>query len=62
MQDLAVAFALTFVLEGIYYALAPEKAQSMMRELSTLDPEMLRKAGLLIAFIGVIAVVMIRGG
>lgn len=62
MQDLAVAFALTFVLEGIYYALAPEKAQSMMRELSALDPEMLRKAGLLIAFIGVIAVVMIRGG
>ncbi len=62
MQDLAVAFALTFVLEGIYYALAPEKAQSMMRELSTLDPEMLRKAGLLIAFIGVIAVVMIKGG
>ncbi len=62
MQDLAVAFALTFVLEGIYYALAPEKAQSMMRELSMLDPEMLRKAGLLIAFIGVIAVVMIKGG
>lgn len=61
MQDLAVAFALTFVIEGIFYALAPEKAQGMMRELSSLEPEMLRKAGLIIAFIGVIFVLIIRG-
>lgn len=61
MQDLAVAFALTFVIEGIFYALAPEKAQAMMRELIGLDPETLRKAGLLIALIGVVFVVMLRG-
>ncbi|MBP3403254.1 MAG: DUF2065 domain-containing protein [Alphaproteobacteria bacterium] len=61
MQDLAVAFALTFVIEGIFYALAPEKVQAMMRELIALDPETLRKAGLLVALIGVIFVVMLRG-
>lgn len=54
MHDLAVALALVFVIEGIYYSLAPEKAQSMMRELSSLPPEMLRKAGLIIAIVGVI--------
>ena len=61
MQDLAVAFALTFVIEGIFYALVPEKVQAMMRELIALDPETLRKAGLLVALIGVIFVVMLRG-
>lgn len=61
MQDLAVAFALTFVIEGIFYALAPEKAQAMMREIISLDPEMLRKVGLLIAFLGVIFVLILRG-
>ncbi len=61
MQDLAVAFALTFVIEGIFYALAPERAQAMMRELINLDPDMLRKAGLIVAFIGVIFIVILRG-
>ena len=61
MQDLAVAFSLTFFIEGIFYALAPEKVQAMMRELIALDPETLRKAGLLVALIGVIFVVMLRG-
>lgn len=61
MQDLAVAFALTFVIEGIFYALSPEKAQDVMRELIDMDPELLRKAGLLIAMIGLIFVIMLRG-
>lgn len=60
MRDLIVAFFLTFVLEGLYYAIAPEKVQAIMRELVKLDPDMLRKTGLLIAAIGVAAVVFIR--
>ncbi len=61
MQDLFIAIALALVFEGSYYALAPEKAQAMMRELSTLEPDMLRKAGLLIAIVGVLVIVMIKG-
>ena len=51
----------TFVIEGIFYALAPERAQAMMRELINLDPDMLRKAGLIVAFIGVIFIIILRG-
>lgn len=60
MQDLFVAIAMVFVLEGLFYASAPEKAQDMMRELIALPPEMLRKAGLIVAAIAVIAIIMIR--
>lgn len=60
MRDLAVAFALVFVMEGLYYAIAPEKAQAMMRELTNLPPELLRKAGLIVATIGVIWIMLLR--
>ena len=60
MRDLAQAFALVFVMEVLFYALAPEKAQAMMRELADLAPDALRKAGLVVAAIGVIWIVMIR--
>ena len=60
MRDLAQAFALVFVMEGLFYGLAPEKAQAMMRELADLTPDALRKAGLVVAAIGVVWIVMIR--
>ena len=60
MRDLAQAFALVFVMEGLFYVLAPEKAQAMMRELADLTPDALRKAGLVVAAIGVVWIVMIR--
>ena len=61
MQDLVVALALSFVLEGMFYALAPEKAQSYMREIIQMSPDALRKAGLLVAAIGVAFILMIKG-
>lgn len=61
MQDLAIALALSFVLEGVFYALAPEKVQSYMREIIQMPPDVLRKAGLLVAAIGVACVLMIKG-
>ena len=61
MQDLVIACLMALVIEGIYYALAPEKAQEAMRMLCRLDPAVLRKAGLLIAIIGVMIITMIKG-
>lgn len=60
MQDLLVAIGMAFVLEGLFYASAPEKAQDMMRELIALPPEVLRKAGLIVAAIAVVAIILIR--
>ena len=61
MQDLIVACLMAFVIEGIYYALAPEKAQEAMRRLSQIEPDMLRKAGIIAAIIGVMVITMIKG-
>ena len=61
MLDLVVACMMAFVLEGIYYALMPEKAQDAMRKLSEIDPEVLRKAGILVAIFGVLVITMIKG-
>lgn len=61
MQDLIVACLMAFVIEGVYYALAPEKAQEAMRMMSEVEPEVLRKAGLIAAIIGVMIITMIKG-
>ena len=60
MQDLVVACLMAFVIEGIYYALAPEKAQEAMRKLSQIEPDMLRKAGIIVAIIGVMMITIIK--
>lgn len=61
MQDLIVACLMAFVIEGIYYAVAPQKAQEAMRMMSELEPEVLRKAGLIAAIIGVMVITIIKG-
>lgn len=61
MQDLIVACMMAFVIEGIYYALAPEKAQEAMRKLSQIEPDMLRKAGIIVAIVGVMVITVIKG-
>lgn len=60
MHDFAVAFALVFVIEGIFYALAPALAQRLMMQLLYSSPEQLRKAGLILAAIGVIIITLLR--
>lgn len=61
MRDLIVACMMAFVIEGVYYALMPEKAQEAMRKLSEIEPDLLRKAGILIAVFGVMIITMIKG-
>ena len=61
MQDLIVACVMAFVIEGIYYALAPEKAQEAMRMMSQVEPDVLRKAGMIAAMLGVMLITMIKG-
>ena len=61
MRDLIVACLMAFVLEGIYYALMPEKAQEAMRKMAEIEPEILRKAGILIAIVAVMLITMIKG-
>ena len=61
MQDLIIACIMAFVIEGIYYALFPEKAQEMMRIISEMEPDVLRKAGIAAAIVGVIIIAMIKG-
>ncbi len=61
MQDLIVACLMAFVIEGIYYALMPEKAQEAMRKMAEVEPEILRKAGILVAIVAVMLITMIKG-
>ena len=61
MRDLIVACLMAFVLEGIYYALMPEKAQEAMRKMAEIEPEILRKAGILIAIVAAMLITMIKG-
>ena len=61
MQDLIVACLMALVIEGVYYAVIPEKAQETMRKLSEIEPEILRNAGILVAIIGVMMITMIKG-
>ena len=61
MRDLIVACMMAFVIEGIYYALMPEKAQEAMRKLSEIEPDLLRKAGILVAIVGVMVITVIKG-
>lgn len=61
MRDLIVACMMAFVIEGVYYALMPEKAQEALRKLSEIEPDLLRKAGILVAIFGVMIITMIKG-
>ncbi len=61
MKDLIIACLLAFVIEGIYYALMPEKAQEAMRKMADVKPDILRTAGILIAIVAVVLIMMIKG-
>jgi len=56
LSELAVAFALVLVIEGVLYALFPEAMQRMIAQISVLSPQSLRFAGLISAFLGVVLV------
>ncbi len=61
MTDLAVALGLMLVIEGAMYALFPDAMRRMTAQISLLDPQQLRTAGLLLAALGFVVVAMVRG-
>ena len=60
LPELAVAFALVLVIEGVLYALFPKAMQNMLEQISTLSPKSLRTAGLFSAILGVALVWLLK--
>lgn len=60
ISELAIAFALILVIEGVLYALFPAAMQKMLAQMSIISPQMLRSAGLFAAFFGVALVWLLK--
>jgi uncharacterized protein YjeT (DUF2065 family) len=60
MRDLATAFALVFVIEGMLYALFPEGMRRAAARAMAVPPQSLRIAGLAAACLGVVLVWLVR--
>lgn len=60
MIEFLTAVGLVLVLEGVLYALFPAGMQRMMEQALQLSPDMLRKGGLIAAFVGFAIVWMVR--
>ena len=61
MQELLIACLMACAMEGILYALMPEKVQEAMRIVVQMKPEILRAGGLIVAAAAVTGIVLIRG-
>ncbi len=61
MTDLAVAFGLVLVLEGLLWALAPDQAKRMLEIAATMPLHNLRQAGTAAVIAGALIVWLIRG-
>jgi len=62
MDDLWVALGLVLVIEGVLYALFPQRMITMIQQLVHLPPASLRAMGLLSVAIGWLCVKLVRGG
>jgi uncharacterized protein YjeT (DUF2065 family) len=61
LKQLAIAFALILVIEGVLYALFPDGMKRMLVRMVDVPASSLRSAGLLSAVIGVVVVWLVRG-
>ena len=61
MTDLATAFALLLLIEGLALALFPDKIRTMLVLLQQAPPEVLRGGGLIAAVAGSFFVWLLRG-
>jgi len=61
MSDFLTACALVLVIEGMIWALFPDRMKSMALRLAELPPMTLRGVALLMATIGVALIWLIRG-
>lgn len=60
MIHIFTAFAIIFVIEGLLYALFPEHMQKIMASALKLPPEILRRAGSVLAITGFAMVLLIE--
>lgn len=60
MQDLWVALGLVLVIEGVLYALFPEKMLKALDQIRQLPPATLRVTGILAVAIGWLVVWLVR--
>ena len=61
MDDLVSAIGLMLVIEGILYGLFPDRMKQMIAMLLSMPPDVIRRTGLGMAFLGVFIVWLIRG-
>jgi len=61
LYQLAIAFALILVIEGVLYALFPNGMKRMLVSLIDVPESALRSVGLTCAIIGVVLVWLMRG-
>lgn len=61
LYELAIAFGLILVIEGVLYALFPNGMKSMLTSLIDVPATALRTMGLLSAIAGVVMVWLMRG-
>ncbi len=60
LTAIITAIGLVLVLEGIIYALFPEGMQRMMAQMIAMPPAVLRRTGLVFAFMGCIIVWVVK--
>ena len=60
MNELAIAFGLFLLIEGILYAIFPAKMKNMLKKLELVKNSQLRSGGLIFAIIGFIIIYYIK--
>jgi uncharacterized protein YjeT (DUF2065 family) len=60
LSELAVAFSLVLVIEGVIYSLFPNAMKRMLEQILTLPVQSLRTAGLFSAILGVVGIWLLR--
>jgi len=61
MSDLAVAFGLVLVIEGLLWALSPDLGRHLLAAAAQTPEESLRKAGWTAVAVGALVVWLVRG-
>jgi len=56
MDDFITAIGLVFVIEGLFYVIAPNRLKTMMAMMEDIPPETLRNLGVVAVAIGVVIV------
>jgi len=61
MSDFLAAIGLLLIIEGAFYALFPNQAMAMLKQILTMHPNQLRGAGAIATVIGFVVIWAVRG-